>query len=46
MIVRTNNELKRYMDGGQPEKAQEAVLKNLQLLVATIMDNNIQDQPR
>lgn len=46
MVVRTNNELKRYMDGGHPEKAQEAVLKNLQLLVATLMDNNIQDQPR
>lgn len=46
MIVRTNNELRRYMEGGQPEKAQEAVLKNLQLLVASLMDNNIQDQPR
>lgn len=46
MIVRTNNELKKYMEDGQPERAQEAVLRNLQLLVATLMDNNIQDLPR
>jgi DNA-directed RNA polymerase II subunit RPB1 len=29
MVVRTNNELRRYMEGGQPEKAQEEVLRNL-----------------
>jgi DNA-directed RNA polymerase II subunit RPB1 len=43
MIVKTNNELRRKIDAGEPEKTQESVLLNLQLLVATIMDNNIQD---
>lgn len=46
MVVRTNNELRRYIDGGHAGPAADAVLKNLQLLVATLMDNNIQDQPR
>lgn len=41
MIVRTNNELKRDIEGGLPEKALDAVHRNLQLLVATLMDNNI-----
>ena len=43
MVVRTNNELRRNMEGGQGEAAVGEVLKNLQLLVATLMDNNIQD---
>lgn len=46
MVVRTNNELRRYVDGGHAGPAVDAVLKNLQLLVATLMDNNIQGQPR
>jgi DNA-directed RNA polymerase beta' subunit len=43
MIVRTNNELRRYMEAGQQEKAQEEIHRNLQLHIATLMDNNIQD---
>ena len=46
MVVRTNNELRRLMNNGSSEKAVEEVLRNLQLLCATLMDNNIQDQPR
>ena len=46
MIVRTNEQLRNCIDHGKPESAQDAVQKQLQLFVATLMDNNIQDQPR
>lgn len=45
-IVRQNNLLSHYMNIGQPEASQDEVLRNLQLLVATLMDNNIADQPK
>lgn len=45
MIVRTNNELRRFMETGQQERVQDDVHRNLQLHIATLMDNNIIDMP-
>ena len=45
-IVIQNNLLKHYMNSGQPEASQDEVLMNLQLRVATLMNNNIADQPQ
>lgn len=45
-IVIQNNLLKHYINSGQPEASQDEVLMNLQLRVATLMNNNIADQPQ
>ena len=42
-IVRTNNELAKRMKAGDTDKTQQDIVRNLQLLVATLMDNNQPD---
>jgi DNA-directed RNA polymerase beta' subunit len=42
-IVIQNNLLRHYMNSGQPEASQDEILGNLQLRVATLMNNNIAD---
>ena len=42
-IIKTNNELKKIMAAGGTDKAKADIARNLQLLVATLMDNNQPD---
>ena len=39
-IIKTNNDLRRYIDQGQDQGSIQEILSTLQVRVATIMDNN------
>lgn len=45
-IVRTNNELKKLIKSNSTDKLVQDLVKNLQIYVATLMDNNIPDSTK